>query len=224
MAERNRLASQGLMAVIILAVGATLAAEAWPTPGEDAADAAMSTIRPEAIRAGMRFLADDALEGRGTGTRGYEIAAKYMASQFEAIGLQPAGENGTYFQNVPFRQGYVDEANTSLTLVRNGKEERLTFRENYITASDPVRPVTEVEAPVVFVGSGVTAPESGYDDYEGIDAKGKIVALLFSAPNFETTLKAHYIHGSEIGECRRAWSGRNDPVVRSGVRQNLSVR
>ena len=192
MTERKRLPNQGLIAVIILAVGATLAAKAWPGPNEDATDAAMNTIRPEAIRAGMRFLADDALEGRGTGTRGYEIAAKYMASQFEAIGLQPAGEKGSYFQNVPFRQGYVDEAKTSLTLTRNGKEERLKFRENYLAGFDPGRAVTEVEAPVVFVGAGVTAGESGYDDYKGIDAKGKIVALIFSAPNFETTLKAHY--------------------------------
>ena len=176
----------------VVALSAISAAQASPSPGDDAADAAMSTVRSEAIRAGMRFLADDLLEGRGTGTRGYEIAARYMASQFEAIGVQPAGENGTYFQIVPFRQGHVDEAKTSLTLVRNGKEERLKFRENYITGSDPGRPVTDVEAPVVFVGSGVTAPEQGYDDYKGIDAKGKIVALIFSAPNFETTLKAHY--------------------------------
>jgi len=189
--QRRKLA--GILAVTAAAtLGATLAVEAWPKPGDDAADAAMVTIRPEAIRAGMRFLADDLLEGRGTGTRGYDIAAKYMATEFERAGLQPAGENGTYFQPVPLRQGYVDEAKTSLSFVRNGKEEKLVFRENYITFADPGRPVTSVEAPVVFVGNGVTAPELGYDDYKGIDAKGKIVAQVYSAPNFESTLKAHY--------------------------------
>jgi hypothetical protein len=161
----------------------------------DAAEAAMATIRPEAIRADMRFLADDALEGRGTGTRGHEIAAKFMAAQFEALGLQPAGENGTYFQSVPLRSASVDEARTTLTLVRGGKEETLVFRKDYISSGDPGRVESSVEAPVVFVGDGVTAPEQGYDDYKGIDAKGKIVAVMFEAPNFESSLKAHYSSG-----------------------------
>ncbi|HXY23628.1 MAG TPA: M28 family peptidase [Candidatus Acidoferrum sp.] len=183
----------GLFVICTVALlAATLAMQAWSAPGDDAADPAMAVIRPEGIRAGMRFLADDLLEGRGTGTRGYEIAAKYMASEFEGIGLKPAGDNGTYFQQVPFRQGRPDESKTSLTLVRNGKEEKLVFRENYITFANPGQTETTVEAPVVFVGDGVTAPELGYDDYKGIDAKGKIVALVFRAPNFESTLKAHY--------------------------------
>lgn len=176
----------------VLVFAATLSMEAWPAPRDDAADAAMAVIRPEGIQAGMRFLADDLLEGRGTGTRGYELAAKYMASEFEGIGLKPAGDNGTYFQEVPFRKSRPDETKTSVTLVRNGKEERLVFRQDYITFAEPARTETNVDAPVVFVGYGVTAPEQGYDDYKGIDAKGKIVALLFGAPNFESTLKAHY--------------------------------
>lgn len=188
--ERKAWATLGLLGMV--ALGATLAVAARPGRGDDAADAAMAVIRPEGIRAGMRFLADDLLEGRGTGTRGYEIAAKYMASEFEGIGLQPAGENGTYFQTVPFRQGHVDEAKTSVTLVRGGKEEKLVFRENYIAFPNPGRAVSDVEAPVVFVGDGVTAPELSYDDYKGINAKGKIVALVFAAPNFESSLKAHY--------------------------------
>jgi hypothetical protein len=161
----------------------------------DAAEAAAAKIRPEAIRANMRFLADDALEGRGTGARGHEIAAKFMAAQFEAFGLQPAGENGTYFQRVPLRSASVDEARTALTLVRGGKEETLVFRKDYISSGDPGRVESSVEAPVVFVGDGVTAPEQGYDDYKGIDAKGKIVAVTFEAPNFESSLKAHYSSG-----------------------------
>jgi hypothetical protein len=158
----------------------------------DAAEAAMATIRPEAIRADMRFLADDLLEGRGTATRGQEIAAKFMAAQFEQMGLEPAGDNGAYFQNVPFRSGRPDEAKTTLTLVRGGREEKLVYRKDFITSADPGRTESSVEAPVVFVGDGVTAPEQGYDDYKGIDAKGKIVAMAFQAPHFESSLKAHY--------------------------------
>jgi hypothetical protein len=159
---------------------------------DDAADEAMLTIRPEAIRADMRFLSDDLLEGRGTGTRGYEIAAKFMATQFESLGLQPAGDNGTYFQRVPLRSMNLDESKATLTLVRASKKETLNFRKDYILRGDPGNTESSAEAPVVFVGFGVTAPEQGYDDYKGIDVKGKIVALIFGAPNFESSLKAHY--------------------------------
>ncbi len=159
----------------------------------DPAEPAMNTIRPEAIRGGIRFLSDDALEGRGTGTRGYDIAAKYMASQFESLGLQPGGDHGTYFQAVPLRSSRPDETKTELTLTHAGRSpETLVFRKDYISGGDPARADTSVEAPVIFVGGGVTAPEQGYDDYQGVDVKGKIVALLSVAPNFESSLKAHY--------------------------------
>jgi hypothetical protein len=178
-----------LLAVVVVSV----AVQSWTARADgDPADAAMATIRPEAIRADMRFLADDLLEGRGTATRGQEIAAKFMAAQFEQMGLQPAGDNGTYFQSVPFRSGRPDESKSTLILVRGGKEQKLVYRKDFITGADPGRAETSVDAPVVFVGDGVTAPEQGYDDYKSIDAKGKIVALAFQAPNFESSLKAHY--------------------------------
>jgi hypothetical protein len=161
----------------------------------DAADEAISTIRPEAIRADMRFLSDDALEGRGTGSRGYDIAAKFMATQFESLGLQPAGDNGSYFQSVPLRLAKPDQTNTTLVLSRSGKDETLTFRKDYISRGNPVLQETSVEAQIVFVGDGVTAPDQNYDDYQGIVAKGKIVALMAEAPNFESSLKAHYSSG-----------------------------
>jgi len=178
-----------LCAVVSLALFArTYSVRANP----DAAEEAMSTIRPEAIRADMRFLSDDALEGRGTGSRGYDIAAKFMATQFESLGLHPAGDNGSYFQRVLLRLHKADETKTTLVLSRSGKDEALIFRKDYISHGDPVLPETSVEAPVVFVGDGVTAPAQNYDDYQGIDAKGKIVALMADAPNFESSLKAHY--------------------------------
>src|SRR5215472_6902353 len=163
--------------------------------GADQADEAMAAIRANAIRADMRYLSDDLLEGRGTGTRGYELAAKYVAAQFEQIGLQPWGDAGKYFQRVPYRSARPDGERSTVTLVRGGKEERLEYRKDFITSSDPGREDTSVEAPVVFVGHGVTAQEQGYDDYAGIDAKGKIVAAIYGAPDFETSLKAHYSSG-----------------------------
>src|ERR1700682_4355106 len=154
------------------------------------ADQAMVSIRPEAIRADMRFLADDALEGRGIETRGYAVAAKFMASEFEGLGLEPAGQSG-YFQNVPLRSMRPDESKTSLTWVRAGTPETLIFRQDYISGGDPIHVESSVGAAVGFVGYGVTAKDQGYDDYDGIDAKGKIVAMLFGAPKFESSLKAH---------------------------------
>jgi Zn-dependent M28 family amino/carboxypeptidase len=179
--------------ISVLLFACTAIAAMAGAQASDPAEQAMNTIRPEAIRAGIRFLSDDALEGRGTGTRGYDVAAKYMASQFESLGLQPAGDHGTYFQAVPLRSSRPDETKTQLTLTHAGKSpETLIFRQDYISGGDPVRADTSVEAPVVFVGGGVTAPEQGYDDYQGVDVKGKIVALLPEAPNFESSLKAHY--------------------------------
>jgi hypothetical protein len=164
--------------------------------GKDEAGEAASGIRPEAIRGEMRFLADDLLEGRGTGTRGHEIAAKFMAAEFEAMGLAPGGENGTYFQNVPLRSIRPDEAKTTLSIVRNGKEESLVFRQDFISLGDAGRTATSVEAPVVYVGFGVTAPELNYDDYAGTDVKGKIVAYVYGAPSrFESSMRAHYSSG-----------------------------
>jgi len=184
----------------------------------DAADEAMSTIRPEAIRGNMRFLSDDLLEGRGTGTRGYELAAKFMATQFETVGLQPAGDNGTYFQSVPLRSLRLDENRTTFTVTRAGKEEALAFREDYILHGDPGRAEISVEAPVVFVGFGVTAPELGYDDYKEIDAKGKIVAFVFGAPNFESSLKAHY-SSSQVKAENAALHGAVGVIVVDGPMQ-----
>lgn len=160
--------------------------------GKGSVDSAMATIRPEAIRADMQFLADDLMEGRATATRGHEIAAKFIASQFEQMGLEPAGDNGTYFQSIPLRSGRPDEARSSLTLTRGGKQEKSIYRKDFITWADPERPESSIEAPVVFAGFGVTAPEKGYDDYRDIDAKGKIVAMASGAPGFDSAIKAYY--------------------------------
>lgn len=162
------------------------------SPDDSAADQAMSTITAAAIRGDMRFLADDALEGRGTATRGHELAAKYMATRFEGMGLQAAGDNNTYYQSVPVRSLRTDVAKSSLAITRNASPLSLTQHVDYLIVSDPVSPEQSVDAPVVFAGFGVTAPDQHYDDYKSIDVKGKIVALAQGAPNFESSIKAHF--------------------------------
>jgi hypothetical protein len=161
--------------------------------GQSAEEAAMRQMRPEAIRAHMTFLADDLLEGRGTATRGQELAAKYVAAEFETMGLEPAGLNHTYYQPVPLRRIEVQGAKSSMATIRNGREEALAFGKDFVTAGSAMREDSEVRARAVFVGYGVSAPELGYDDYAGADVRGKIVVTMYGAPSrFPSAERAHY--------------------------------
>lgn len=159
-------------------------------------DAILQQIRPESIRGHMDFLADDLLEGRGTGTRGYALAANYIRTQFEEMGLKPGGTNGTYFQNVPFRRIQLVPEQSSVTIKNGSQEHKLVFEQDFVSRGDPLNGDAMVQAPVVFVGFGVTAPEFSYDDYAGSDAKGKIVAMFYGAPEkFPSAQRAHYSAG-----------------------------
>jgi len=159
---------------------------------DPAVAAAEQRIRAGALRAHVSFLADDLLEGRGTATRGHEIAARYIAAQFAAAGLEP-GANGEWLQQVPLRRSDLDAAASRLEILRPGGERTaLVFARDYVMEGD-FRESTDVEAPVVFAGYGITAPEVQYDDYAAIDAKGKIVAFLSGGPpGLSLDARAHY--------------------------------
>jgi Zn-dependent M28 family amino/carboxypeptidase len=153
----------------------------------------LDRITPQGIRANMAYLADDLLEGRGTGTRGYQLAAIYIRARFEELGLEPAGDNGTYFQNIRFRQIKAVPEKDSLVIKRPGGSETFVFEKDYLMAGDPLHPDTSIEGPIVFVGFGVTAPEANYDDYAGVDLKGKIAVIVAGAPpTFPSTDRAFY--------------------------------
>jgi hypothetical protein len=153
----------------------------------------MNEIRAEHIRAHMSFLADDLLQGRRTATRGHEVAAKYIASEFEAVGLEPAGTEHTYFQLVPLRRTEIQPAQSSMTFIRRGIEEKLTFGKDYVAGGNPVNEDTTVRAPAVFVGFGVSAPAMGYDDYGAVDVREKIVVMLAGTPpRFAAAERAYY--------------------------------
>jgi len=143
----------------------------------------LQRITAEGLRAHIAFLADDLLEGRGTGTRGYQLAANYVRAQFEEMGLKPAGVNGSYFQNVRFRRiELLRDKSSFVVKPRNGSTRTLTIEKDYVMGGDPLSADTTAEGQVVFVGFGVSAPEFKYDDYAGIDVRGKIVAALYGAP------------------------------------------
>ena len=158
-----------------------------------AAQVAMKAIRAEAIRAHMRFLADSLLEGRAPGTRGYDIAAAYVATQLEGMGLQPAGANGRWFQPVPLRKFKMISGQSSLEFVRSGKAEALVFGKDYVTEGDPEHTDSALDASLVFAGYGVSAPELKYDDYAGLDVRGKVVVVLWGAPaRFPSVQRAYF--------------------------------
>jgi len=144
-------------------------------------DDAILGIRPEALRAHVRFLADDLLEGRGTATRGHDIASKYVASQFEAMGLEP-GNAGSFFQPIRFRSAEIVAEQTELKLLRGGSAEPLVWGEDFICEPDSLRTALALTGRVVFVGYGIAAPDLGIDDYQGLDVRGKVVAVLPGAP------------------------------------------
>jgi hypothetical protein len=166
---------------------------AWASGSSSPEEPAMNAIRPEAIRAHMRFLSDSLLQGRGLGTPGYQVAAHYVAAQLEAAGLHPAGADGTWYQTVPLRKSVTVDRESSLALVTGSGEQVMTPLKDYAHWGDLNKTENNVEAPLVFVGFGVSAPEQGYDDYAGADVRQKIVVLLLGAPaKFPSTLRAYY--------------------------------
>jgi Zn-dependent M28 family amino/carboxypeptidase len=156
-----------------------------PVPQAAALHAAEQSIDAEKIRAHVRFLADDLLEGRGPGLRGAELAAKYIATQFALDGLKPGGDNGSYLQQIAFVGVKAIPAQTSFEFVPlhgNGAPISLTYGDDYTVSNQQHRPVAEIDAPLVFVGYGVTAPEFGWDDYAGVDVKGKVIVCIVGDP------------------------------------------
>jgi hypothetical protein len=150
----------------------------------------------------VAFLADDALEGRDTGSPGHRKAAEYVAQEFEKIGLRPAGTDG-FLQAVELKSRTIDEAHSRLALVRDGNEEPLKLGEDGLI-SLRVDPVPSLEAPIVFAGYGLSIPEVGHDDFNDIDAKGKIVVYLRGAPpNVPGPLAAHSQSDGERSEALR---------------------
>jgi len=166
-----------------------------------AADDAAKGMQVNHVRAHIAFLSDSLLEGRAPGTRGYDIAARYVSTQLDAMGLQPAGDRGGWLQKIPFRDALNDSGASSLQLSRNGKELKLQDGVDYVYPADTFHTKSEVRAPVVFVGYGVTAPELNYDDYKGVDVKGKIVAAFENAPpRFPAAERAYYSYGDVKGK------------------------
>jgi Zn-dependent M28 family amino/carboxypeptidase len=148
-----------------------------------AARAAAASIDPQKISAHVRFLSLDLLEGRGPGKRGAELAAEYIATQFALDGLEPAGDNGTFFQSVPLYAVHTIEDKTKFTLVpATGQPIDLAYGTEIVSKDQTRQESADFDAPIVFVGYGIHAPEYNWDDYAGVDLKGKIALMIVNQP------------------------------------------
>ena len=150
----------------------SLAGAAAPRPSADLAR----------LQAHLRFLADPLLEGREAGTRGFDLAAAYVASQFTQIGLKPPGDAAGYLQPVPLKTARLADPPPTLELCRGNTCERLAYLDEFSTRPDLAAAHSDARAPLVFAGYGITAPAFGLDDYAGLDVRGKIVVVLWGRP------------------------------------------
>jgi hypothetical protein len=177
-----------LLAAVLLVMAATAQAQS-PSPAEQ--DIARR------VRADVEFLASDSLEGRDTGSRGYLIAADYVAAQFRAIGLEPAGEKGGWFQQVPFRRASYDKPPT-LTMTVGARQVALDPAKDATVRPSLTEKFRQLSAGFVFVGYGIKDARHNIDDYRGLDLKGKIAVALSGAPKgLPSDIEAHLVSSKE---------------------------
>ena len=173
--------------ILLFSITLIVAAQNKPSRGgkglPTAAQQAMNSIDAEKIRATVKYLSDDSLEGRGTGQKGGDKAADWIAAQFKSYGLVPAGENGTYFQSVGFYGITTNPQQSQLQFVpQSGEPISLKFAEDYVITDLTHSEKSVIDAPLVYVGYGIHAPEYNWDDYKGVDLKGKVLLMLLNEP------------------------------------------
>jgi Zn-dependent M28 family amino/carboxypeptidase len=190
-------------------------AQAAPNPNAVPSEAlaAMKTIDAERIRAHVKFLADDLLEGRGTGQRGGDLAAAYIATQFALDDLRPAGDGGSYLQQVPL-VGVSAQPETSFAIVPERGEPMILQRlEDYVATDETQQPANDIDAPIVFVGYGIEAPEFKWDDYKDVDLHGKVLLMLVNEP---TSDDPSFFAGKALTYYGR-WTYKYEEALRRGA-------
>jgi len=168
-------------------------------------DASPPAFEAQALRAHVEFLADDLLEGRDTGTRGYDLAARYVAAVYAMAGLQPAGDDGSWFQHFDTVEGRLVEDSAAMVLrTDSGEDIPMLWQEDYVLGGSYVDGETRIEAPVTFVGYGISAPELAHDDYRDLDVDGHVVAWFSGAPeSFPSHQRAYYSSRSKVENAAR---------------------
>jgi Zn-dependent M28 family amino/carboxypeptidase len=179
------------LSVLTLAAATTAAPAASPaTPLTPAEKAAAHVVRANGLRADVRFLAHDLLEGRGPGSRGDQLAEAYIASRFEGLGLEPGAPDGSWFQPVEL-VSVTTHAPNVLRAQRGSESAEFALHEDFAVESGVQTPQAKIEnAEVVFVGYGIVAPEYQWDDYKGADLKGKVILMMNNDPENDPKLFA----------------------------------
>jgi Zn-dependent M28 family amino/carboxypeptidase len=184
-----------------------------------AATANAPKIDPEKIRAHVKYLASDELEGRGLNQKGGDLAADYMAAQFKSYGLKPAGENGSYFQRVPLVSVKTLPDTTFSLVPKSGAPLDLKPLDDYVTTNERQSPSVDIDAPIVFVGYGISAPEYHWDDYKGYDLKGKVALLFVNEP---TSDDPNFFKGKALTYYGR-WTYKFEETARRGAIATLII-
>jgi Zn-dependent M28 family amino/carboxypeptidase len=164
--------------VVLTALAGSLAL-AWPAHAANKTQAA--TVKEGPLRGHLSFLASDALEGRGTGQRGGELTVAYLESQAMAVGLQPAN-GGSYRQEVKIAGVRSLPQQSNVGIIAGGQALPMAFGADWVWGPGDAKPEHSMDAELVFVGYGITAPEEGWNDFKGLDAKGKVLVMLVNDP------------------------------------------
>src|ERR1043166_4515037 len=171
----------------------------------------------ERIRADIKYLAGDELQGRGIGTRGEELTIEHIAKQFKQAGLEPAGDKGTFYQAVPL---VLVTTGPKATLAMTNGEETVPFKlEDEFAGTSKTQQSEDFDAEAIFVGHGITAPEFDWDDYKGADVKGKVVVCFTNEPPSDDP---KWFGGKALTYYGR-WSYKYEEATRRGAKAVLII-
>ena len=209
----------GLALVVIVAVlaGQERAGSPRPVISAGGSGPALDEIRGDDIAAHVQFLSDDLLEGRAPSTRGGDLAARYLATQLALLGFEPGGENGTYFQQVAIVESVVDPSFT----LSAGAGAPFRYLEDVVGFSGVQSPQVRTQGEIVFVGHGIVAPEYNWNDYAGVDMKGKVALIMVNDPP-ATTAEPQLFGGPALTYYGR-WTYKFEEAARQGAAGALLI-
>src|SRR5215467_2062217 len=170
-----------IFAGLVLSLTIAVAGQKSHATHAAAGSPSFNTITADKVMSHIKALSSDQFEGRSPGTHGEDLSINYIANQFKQMGLSPGNTDGTYFQKVPLAS-ITANPGASLQFKTPAKELKLKMGDDYIAWTEHFAEEASMDAPMVFVGYGVVAPEYNWDDYKGVDVRGKVLVMLVNDP------------------------------------------
>jgi Zn-dependent M28 family amino/carboxypeptidase len=210
----QKMFSSFVATAIATSVALAFPAHAAHAAAKSAVPAQAATVHEAPLRGHLEFLSSDELEGRGTGQRGGDLTVAYLEAQALAAGLKPA--NGNSFRQ-PVRIAGIKSApqESSVALVAGGQAQAFTFGKDWVWAPGDAKPVHAMDAELLFVGYGISAPEEGWDDYKGLDCAGKILVMMVNDP-MPTSAEPNRFGGKSLTYYGR-WTYKFEEAARHGA-------